>query len=58
VYGEGNQPATLFEDDGAWEPQLTKVQLAWDAAAKSGRLTRTGSAPANAYTVTEWKAMP
>ena len=58
VFGDGSRPATLFEDDGALEPQLTEVQLAWDAPAKTGRLTRTGSPSTNSYAVTEWKAMP
>jgi alpha-D-xyloside xylohydrolase len=58
VFGDGSRPTTLFEDDGAFEPRLTPVQVAWDAGAKTGRLARTGAAQANAYTVTEWKAMP
>jgi alpha-D-xyloside xylohydrolase len=58
VFGDGSHAATLFEDDGAFEPKLTKVQLAWDAAAKAGHLTRAGAAPAETYSVTEWKSMP
>ena len=58
VFGDGSRPATVFEDDGAWEPQLNPVCLEWDAAAQSGRLVRTGTARADAYSVTEWKTMP
>jgi alpha-D-xyloside xylohydrolase len=58
VFGDGSRPATLFEDDGTFEPRLTSVQLNWDPAAKAGRLVRAGAAQANAYSVTEWKAMP
>jgi alpha-D-xyloside xylohydrolase len=57
VFGDGSRPTTIFEDDGALEPQLTKVQLLWDAAAKAGRVERSGSAQTNAYSVTEWKSM-
>ena len=58
VFGDGSRPATLFEDDGTFEPQLTKVGLEWDAAAKAGKLTRTAPAQPNTYTVVEWKPMP
>ncbi len=58
VFGDGSRSATLFEDDGSFEPQLTKVELKWDAAAKSGKLARSGSAQSSSYTVVAWKTMP
>lgn len=58
VFGDGSRPAALFEDDGAFEPQLPKVQLSWDASAKTGKLTRNGPVQTNRYTVKEWKVMP
>jgi alpha-D-xyloside xylohydrolase len=58
VFGDGRRPATLFEDDASFSPQLTEVQLEWDAAAHSGRIKRTGPAQKTGYTVLEWKPVP
>lgn len=51
VYGEKPAPAKLYEDDGSWTPALEEVQLAWDAASKTGSLKRSGPGQ---YQVTEW----
>ncbi len=58
VFGDGSRSTTLFEDDGSCAPQLTEVQLEWDAAAHSGRLKRNGREQKPSYTVVEWKPVP
>jgi alpha-D-xyloside xylohydrolase len=58
VFGDGSRPATLFEDDGSFDPQLPEVQLEWNAASHSGRIKRTGPEQKPSYSVLEWKPMP
>jgi alpha-D-xyloside xylohydrolase len=55
VYGDAPAPATLYEDDGTWEPALTEVRLAWDAAAQRGAVSRAAAARGNHYEIVEWK---
>jgi alpha-D-xyloside xylohydrolase len=55
VYGDGARAATLFEDDGGWDPALDSVQLDWDNATKSGHLLRSSSTLINAYEILNWK---
>jgi alpha-D-xyloside xylohydrolase len=58
VFGDGSRPATLFEDDGTFEPALTGVRLEWNAAAQAGKLIRAVPAQQNSYTVAAWKSVP
>jgi alpha-D-xyloside xylohydrolase len=55
VYGDGTIPATLYEEDGSINPELTKVELAWESAGKKGSIKRTGSGSGRRYEVSEWK---
>jgi alpha-D-xyloside xylohydrolase len=55
VYGEAPAPATVFEDDGAWNPSLPEVSLTWDRDRRSGAVKRTGSDSGAHYEVYEWK---
>jgi alpha-D-xyloside xylohydrolase len=52
VYGEGRQPATLYEDDGASPPALKEVTLTWDASKTAGTISH-----AQHYQVVSWKQM-
>ena len=52
VYGEGHQPATLYEDDGASRPALTEVTLTWDPSKRAGTISH-----AQRYEVVSWKQM-
>ncbi|MGA2770278.1 MAG: glycoside hydrolase family 31 protein [Bryobacteraceae bacterium] len=54
VYGDHPTPATLYEDDGGWNPALTEVALVWDSERHSGSMKRSGS---GRYEVAEWKLM-
>ncbi|HEX9047961.1 MAG TPA: glycoside hydrolase, partial [Verrucomicrobiae bacterium] len=58
VFGQGDRPVTLFEDDGSFNPALPEVRLEWDPAKSAGKLTRTGAVQKDVYTVTEWKTRP
>ena len=58
VYGDGSRAAQLFEDDGAFAPQLTETLLEWDAVAQTGRVDRRANAATARYTVGEWKNIP
>src|ERR1035438_10341259 len=58
VFGDGSRPATLFEDDGTFEPALTSVRLEWDAAAQARKLIRAAPAQQNSYIVAAWKSVP
>ncbi len=55
VYGDGDIPATLYEEDGSINPELIKVNLLWDSTNKKGMLKRTGSGTGRKYEVLEWK---
>jgi alpha-D-xyloside xylohydrolase len=58
IYGDGTTAARLFEDDGSYAPALSEVRLEWDAAAKTGKLVRSGAAGNVQYSVGEWKSIP
>ena len=51
VYGDHPAPAVLYEDDGAWNPSLTEVTLAWEPP---GSVTRSGNGPGPRYEVAGW----
>jgi alpha-D-xyloside xylohydrolase len=55
VYGDRPAPATLYEDDGGWNPSLAEVTLTWDAQTRSGSLKRSGGAAGPRYDVAGWK---
>jgi alpha-D-xyloside xylohydrolase len=55
VYGNGELPFTLYEDDGSPEPAFTQVNLSWDAAKHAGVLERSGPKRGNSYEVTKWE---
>jgi alpha-D-xyloside xylohydrolase len=58
VFGDGARGATLFEDDGGWEPALNEVRLEWNGAGRAGRVVRTGQEAGPHYEVVEWKQIP
>ena len=58
IFGDGSRSATLFEDDGSVNPELTEVHLEWDAAARSGRTKRSSPAEKTKYEIIEWRLMP
>ena len=51
VFGDGSRPATLFEDDGSYDPALPAVRLSWNAAAHAGEITP------SRYRVIDWRAV-
>ncbi len=55
IFGEGDHPTTLFEDDGSAAPALSPVRLEWDRATKTGRLIRSGGETVGRYTVLTWE---
>jgi len=55
VFGENQQPATLYEDDGTFNPELKEVKLTWDNRKLKGSLERTGKAGELQYSVVDWK---
>ncbi len=55
VFGENQQPATLYEDDGTVNPELKEVKLTWDNRKLKGSLERTGKAGELQYSVVDWK---
>lgn len=50
VYGDHPAQATLYEDDGSWNPPLAPVTLTWDPAARSGAIHG-----ASRYKAAGWK---
>ena len=57
VYGENHQEATLYEDNGNWNPELTKIRIFWDNNKKEGRLERARQAGNLHYTVEKWEVV-
>jgi len=57
VYGAGETPAVLYEDDGSPDPQFAEVKLSWDPERKSGSLERTASISGYRYTVNQWQVI-
>ncbi len=55
VFGENSIPATLYEDDGTFTPELKEVRLTWDNQKKKGTLVRKEKASEQQYSVIEWK---
>ncbi len=53
VYGIHPAPATLYEDDGSWEPSLGEVTLTWDGKLSMHR--KGGNGPQ--YELVEWKVV-
>jgi alpha-D-xyloside xylohydrolase len=49
VYSRRSVSATLYRDDGEWDPALTPVTLRWDAERRQGTVEGDG------YTVTGWQ---
>lgn len=58
VFGENNQEATLFEDDGNWDPELIKIRLIWDNKNRKGTLERIGKPGNQQYSVVNWEPIP
>ena len=54
VYGDRPVPATVFEDDGRWNPDLTEVTLSWNG---QGQVRRSGNGNGPRYEVGEWKVV-
>ena len=52
VYGGNPAPATVFEDDGSWNPVLNEVTLSWNL---QGSVRRSGNGNGPRYEVAEWK---
>jgi len=48
VYAKQSATATLYQDDGSFEPKLDAITLRWDAA------RQTGSIDGSEYTVSNW----
>jgi len=57
VFGDGHRAATLYEDDGSSTPSLRPVTISWDAAKKTGAVSRPAGPGACAYEVAAWKTM-
>lgn len=55
VFGDGSQPARLYEDDGSFEPALPEVRLVWNARTATGLLVREGD---GRYSVKTWQQQP
>jgi len=55
VFGENKHPATLYEDDGMFNPELKEIKLVWDNQKQKGSLERTGKAGELQYSVVDWK---
>jgi alpha-D-xyloside xylohydrolase len=58
VYGNGELPSILYEDDGSPEPAFTQVNLNWDSAKHAGAVERSGPKRGNSYVVTHWEQIP
>ncbi len=54
VYGPGDRPCVLYEDDGSVKPAFTPVTLAWDAARQAGSVERSGRTYEHSYVVKRW----
>jgi hypothetical protein len=56
VYGDGELPITLYEDDGVsldyQQEQYNRLEIAWEAG--EGKLTRRGEGSYPQYVVEEW----
>ena len=57
IYGNGNIPAVLYEEDGSMNPELTEVRLVWDSVSSSGSIARTGPGKGHQYEISEWKVV-
>jgi alpha-D-xyloside xylohydrolase len=57
VYGDGTHAATLYEEDGGFEPPLTAIRLTWDAARRAGAMTRTGPQTKCQYQIRTWEVV-
>jgi len=55
VFGENNQPAVLYDDDGTFKPELKEVKLVWDNKKQKGNLEREGKSAGQQYSVSDWK---
>ncbi|HET8656462.1 MAG TPA: glycoside hydrolase family 31 protein [Longimicrobiaceae bacterium] len=55
AYGRGDASLPLYEEDGAHDPELTEVVLAWSGARGEGSLRRSGPAREPGYRVVGWE---
>jgi alpha-D-xyloside xylohydrolase len=59
VYGKGNLPCALFEDEGTtWDfakGAINQLDLKWDSLTGKGSATRSGTAAVPPYQIKEWK---
>lgn len=55
VYGEGDRPCVLYEDDGSFAPTFTRVTLAWDATRQAGSMQRAGPVHEPSYKIKGWE---
>lgn len=58
VYGDGNVPAVLYEDDGSARPEFARLTLHWDAAGQTGTADRVGPKQSRGYQIEAWEAIP
>jgi len=62
IYGHGNLPFTLFEDDGKTydyiEGKTNELTLSWDDEEKTGIEIRNGKYNFPKFTVDNWRQMP
>ncbi len=54
VYGKGDRPCTLYDDDGSIAPVFAHFTLAWDAG-QGGSMQRTGPIYEPSYKVIQWE---
>ncbi len=54
VYGSGERPFVLYEDDGSVKPAFTTVTLHWDVERQAGSLERSGPNYSQHYSVKRW----
>lgn len=57
VYGSGDRPCTLYEDDGSIHPNFTTVTLAWNTERQSGAISRSGPGHGATYSVKRWEVV-
>ncbi|MDP9348859.1 MAG: glycoside hydrolase family 31 protein, partial [Gemmatimonadota bacterium] len=55
AYGAGDASLTLYEEEGAHDPELTEVVLSWNGARGAGALRRSGAPRGARYRVVGWK---
>jgi alpha-D-xyloside xylohydrolase len=54
VYGSAIRGSVLFEEDGSFDPKLTRAHLLWDGSTRTGRIERNGPVGEPAYQVRQW----